>query len=46
MTLARTVTPVVVVNCRLAGLAIMRSLGLLGVPLYGVDADRSAPAMR
>jgi predicted ATP-grasp superfamily ATP-dependent carboligase len=32
-------TPVVVLNCKLGGLAIMRSLGRLGVPLYGVDAD-------
>ena len=32
-------TPVVVVNCKLGALAIMRSLGPLGVPLYGVDPD-------
>jgi len=38
-------TPVVVVNCNLGGLAIMRSLGCLGVPLYGVDADPRSPAM-
>lgn len=38
-------TPVVVVNCKLGGLAIMRSLGRLGVPLYGVDADPRSPAM-
>lgn len=38
-------TPVVVVNCKLGALAIMRSLGGLGVPLYGVDADPRAPAM-
>jgi D-aspartate ligase len=42
----RTETPVVVVNCQLAALAIMRSLGPLGVPLYGVSGERSAPAMR
>jgi predicted ATP-grasp superfamily ATP-dependent carboligase len=35
-----TTTPVVVVNGQLAGLAIMRSLGPLGVPLYAVDGDR------
>lgn len=36
-------TPVLVLNCKLGGLAIMRSLGVLGVPLYGVDAvPRSA----
>ena len=38
-------TPVVVVNCKLGGLAIMRSLGRHGVPLYGVDADPNAPGM-
>jgi predicted ATP-grasp superfamily ATP-dependent carboligase len=38
-------TPVVVVNGKLGALAIMRSLGPLGVPLYGVDADPRAPAM-
>jgi D-aspartate ligase len=46
VTVTRTDTPVVVVNCRLGGLAIMRSLGPLGVPLYGVDSDASAPALR
>jgi predicted ATP-grasp superfamily ATP-dependent carboligase len=35
----------VVVNCQLGALAIMRTLGRLGVPLYGVDGDRQAPAM-
>ena len=38
-------TPIVVVNCKLGALAIMRSLGPLGVPLYGVDADPRSPAM-
>jgi predicted ATP-grasp superfamily ATP-dependent carboligase len=38
-------TPVVVVNCKLGALAIMRSLGPLGVPVYGVDADPRSPAM-
>jgi D-aspartate ligase len=42
----RTDTPVVVVNCRLAALAIMRSLGPLGVLLYGVDSDPKAPALQ
>lgn len=46
MTVLNTTTPVVVVNGQLAGLAIMRSLGPLGVPLYGVDGDPSAPALR
>jgi D-aspartate ligase len=39
-------TPVVVVNCKLGALAIMRSLGPWGVELYGVDGDPAAPAMR
>ena len=38
-------TPVVIINCKLGALAIMRSLGPLGVPLYGVDADPRSPAM-
>src|SRR5262249_4528909 len=46
VTFGRTDTPVLVVNCRLGGLAIMRSLGPLGVPLYGVDSDPAAPALR
>lgn len=32
-------TPVLVVNCKIGALAIMRSLGSQGVPLYGVDDD-------
>jgi D-aspartate ligase len=38
-------TPVVVINCKLGALAIMRSLGPLGVPLCGVDSDPRSPAM-
>ena len=41
----RTDVPVVVLSCQLGALAIMRTLGALGIPLYGVDGDRSAPAM-
>jgi D-aspartate ligase len=38
--------PVVVLNCKLTGLAIMRSLGRLGIPVYGVDfSTRSAGMM-
>jgi len=33
----RSDTPVVVINGQLGALAIMRSLGPLGVPLYGVS---------
>jgi D-aspartate ligase len=45
MRIPNTETPVVVVECKLAALAIMRSLGTLGVPLYGVDADPQSPGM-
>src|SRR4051812_46116241 len=38
-------TPVVIVNCKLGALAIMRSLGPFGVSLYGVDGDSDSPAM-
>lgn len=38
-----TKTPVLVLNCKLGGLAIMRSLGSLGIPVYGVDAEEKAP---
>jgi predicted ATP-grasp superfamily ATP-dependent carboligase/ubiquinone/menaquinone biosynthesis C-methylase UbiE len=41
----KTDTPVVVAFGQLGGLAIMRSLGALGVRLYGVDANPSAPAL-
>lgn len=41
-----TQTPVVVINCQIGALAIMRTLGALGIPLFGVDRDRNAPAMR
>ena len=39
MNLPDNTTPVVVLNCKLGGLAIMRSLGSVGVTVYGVDAD-------
>ncbi|MFA6146776.1 MAG: hypothetical protein WC899_01020 [bacterium] len=45
MKLARHKVPVLVLNCKLGGLAIMRSLGSLGIPLYGVDADAKAPGL-
>lgn len=44
MILSRNDTPVVVVNCKLGGLAVMRSLGRLGVTLHGVDASPDATA--
>lgn len=37
-------TPVLILNCRIGALGIMRSLGSLGVHLYGVDDDKNAPA--
>ncbi len=46
MRFAHTDTPVLVVNGKLGGLAIMRSLGPLGVPLHAVDADPAAPAFQ
>lgn len=45
MRLNNTITPVVVVNCKLGALAIMRSLGAQGVSLYGVDADLKSPGV-
>jgi|SRR5579875_1302306 predicted ATP-grasp superfamily ATP-dependent carboligase len=40
-----TSTPAVVLNCfRHSGLAIVRSLGRLGVPVYAVHGERTAPA--
>jgi predicted ATP-grasp superfamily ATP-dependent carboligase len=41
-----TETPVVVVNGQLAALAVMRSLGPLGVPLFAVDGNPRAPALQ
>jgi len=35
----RNDVPVVVVNCKLGGLAIMRSLGELGIRIHGIDSD-------
>lgn len=42
----RASTPVVVVSAQLGALAIMRSLGPWGVPLYGVDSSPDSPALR
>src|SRR5258708_3580831 len=36
-------TPVVILNCRRqGGLGIVRSLGRLGIPVWGIDANRFA----
>ncbi|MGC8495451.1 MAG: hypothetical protein ACP5SH_27385 [Syntrophobacteraceae bacterium] len=45
MKIQDTSVPVVILCCQLGGLAIMRSLGRMGVTVYAVDADLSAPAM-
>lgn len=39
------ITPVLVLNCKLGALAIMRTLGSLGVPLYGIDGDPRSPGL-
>jgi len=39
-------TPVVVINCKLGGLAIMRSLGELGVRIHGIDSDPEAAGLQ
>lgn len=43
MKIQNTTTPVLVLNCKLGALAIMRSLGSLGVGVYGVDDNRQSP---
>ena len=40
-----TKTPVLVLNCKIGALAIMRSLGSLGIPVYGIDAEPKAPGL-
>lgn len=45
MKIKDTSTPVVVLNCKLAALGIMRSLGQCGVDVYGVDGDPRSPGM-
>ena len=38
-------TPVVIINCKIAALGIMRSLGDFGIQTYGVDDDRWSPGL-
>lgn len=45
MRIPNITTPVVVVNCKLGALAIMRSLGEQGISIYGVDADPQSPGL-
>ena len=37
-------TPVLVLNCKLGGLAIVRSLGMAGVECWGIDDKEDCPA--
>jgi len=39
-------TPVLILNCKIGALAIMRTLGRLGVPVYGVDELEKSPELR
>ncbi len=43
MEIQNTITPVLILNCKLGALAIMRSLGSLGVRVHGVDENRKSP---
>lgn len=44
MVISDTRAPVLVLTCQIGGLAIMRSLGSLGIQLHGVDSHKNAPA--
>lgn len=39
-------TPTLVLNCKLGGLAIIRTLGAAGVAVYGVDDDEKNPILK
>jgi len=39
-------TPVLILGCKLGGLAIARTLGSLGVSIFGVDDDKKNPVIR
>lgn len=45
MKIKDTKTPVLLVNCKLGALGVMRSLGSQGVPVHGADADPKAPGL-
>jgi len=45
MKIHNTSTPVVVLNCKLGALGIIRSLGSQGITMIGVDADPKSPGM-
>lgn len=46
MRVADTSTPVVVLNCELGALSIMRTLGRLGIAVYGVSNNAKSHAFR
>lgn len=39
-------TPVLILNCKIGALAIMRTLGSLGAPIYGIDEKTSSPELK
>lgn len=39
-------TPVLLLGCQLGALGAMRSLGRLGIRVYGLDSDQKAPALK
>jgi len=39
-------TPVLILNCKIGALGIMRTLGSLGTDIYGVEDDKSSPALK
>ena len=38
-------TPVLILGCKIGALAIMRSLGSQGVPVYGIDDNPQSSAL-
>lgn len=46
MRIKNNTTAVLILNCKLGALAIMRSLGSLGIHLYGVEADPKSAALK
>lgn len=45
MRIEDTQTPVVILGCKIGGLAILRSLGTMGVPLYAIDDNPGSPEL-
>jgi len=39
-------TPVLILNCKIGALAIMRTLGSLGADIYGIDANPKSPELK